>query len=80
MHAFLGLDMMRAAFLHQVYCHAFRPETMCSEKKKGKGGTIPREITHQNAPAIPGNADIRDSEGEGMNLISVPHASHGSPC
>lgn len=33
-----------------------------------------------NAPAAPGSIDIRDIEGERMNLISVPHASHGSPC
>ena len=47
--------------------------------EKGKWGMFQWEKT-SNAPAVPGNADIRDSEGEGMNLISVPHAFHGSPC
>lgn len=82
MHAFPGLDMIRRAFLHQmqVYRHAFRPhlETKCSEK--GQRRHVPEGDNTSNAPAVPGNADIRDSEGEGMNLISFPHASHGSPC
>lgn len=80
MHAFPGLDMARRALLlqMQVYCHAFRPhlETMCSEKRRH----VPKGHNTSNAPAVSGNADISDSEGEGMNLISVTHASHGSPC
>ncbi len=53
----------------------FRPhsETMCSEK--GQRRHVPKGDNTSNAPAVPGNADIRDSEGEGMNLISVSHAS-----
>lgn len=51
------------------------------QQKKGKGNFVPKGDNTSNAPAaVPGNTDIRDSEGEGMNLISVPHASHGSPC
>lgn len=52
------------------------------QQKKGKGrDTFPKGDNTSNAPAaVPGNTDIRDSEGEGMNLISVPHASQGSPC
>ena len=51
---------------------------MCS--RKGQTRHVPMDDNISNAPVVPGNADIRDSEGEGMNLISVPHAFHGSPC
>lgn len=59
---------MRRAFLHQmqVYGHAVRPhlETM-QRKKKGNGGTFAKGDNTSNAPAVPGSADIRDSEGGG---------------
>lgn len=69
---FLGLDTMRSAFLQEVYCHAFGPK-QCAEKR--------RHVSEGDYTSkCPSNADIRDGEGEGMNLISVSHASHGSPC
>lgn len=48
----------------------FWPETIC-RKKEAEGDYTSK---------CPSKADIRDGEGEGMNLISVSHASHGSPC
>lgn len=50
----------------------FWPETMCRKRRHVSEGDYTSKC--------PSNADIRDGEGEGMNLISVSHASHGSPC
>lgn len=54
------------------FCHAFG-QKQCAEKR--------RRVSEGDYTAkCPSNADIRDGEGEGMDLISVSHASHGSPC
>lgn len=72
MHAFLGLDAMRSAFLQDFFVMLLARNNVQKKRRRVSEGDYTAKC--------PSNADIRDGEGEGMDLISVSHASHGSPC
>lgn len=61
MHALLRLDMMRMGHPYIKSCLSHIWKTMCCGKRQQRH--VPMGHDTSNAPAVSGNADIRDSEG-----------------